>query len=152
MKFAIFVFMKQVQISKKYYLTDSGQLFNIKTGAEFIPCISRHGYRKIKIARKTRLIHQLVMENFGPPKPGKNYQIDHINRDKLDNRIENLRWVTPRENCNNRISSNPIGERSIDFPNAKAYSQYKNKKHIEKIGLDARRKYAREQYHRTKHK
>ena len=143
--------MKQVQISKKYYLTDSGQLFNIKTGVEFIPCTNRDGYRKIKINRKTRLIHQLVMEHFGPPKPDKNYQIDHINRDKLDNRIENLRWVTCRENCNNRTSSNPIGERSIDFPNAKAYSQYKNEKHIKKIGLEARRKYAREQYHRTKH-
>lgn len=142
--------MKQIKISEKYYLTDSGQLFNISTGKEFIPCINNFGYRKLKIAGKTRLLHQLVMECFGPPKPSEKHQIDHINRDKLDNRIDNLRWVTPRENCNNRRTSNPIGERSIDFPNEKEYQRYYNKKHIEKIGLEARRKYAREQYHRTK--
>lgn len=142
--------MIKIKISKKYYLTESGKLFNIKTGAEFIPCINKCGYRKIKINQKTRMIHQLVMEHFGPPKPGPEYQIDHINRNKLDNRIENLRWVTAKENCNNRNSNNPIGERIIDFPDEKSYRRYHNKKHIEKIGIEARRKYAREQYHRTK--
>lgn len=142
--------MKQIKISKKYYLTNSGQLFNIVTGEEFIPCTSNCGYRKIKINQKDMFVHQLVMENFGPPRPGPEYQIDHINRIKTDNRIENLRWVTHRENCNNRTSSNPIGERAIDFPDKKDYTRYCNKKHIEKIGLDARRKYAREQYHRLK--
>jgi len=142
--------MRKIKISKKYYLTDSGQLFNIKTGIEFIPCISRDGYRKIKIAGKTRLIHQLVMQYFGPQKPDEKYQIDHINRNKLDNRIENLRWVTSRENCNNRVTSNPIGERSIDFQTQREYTRYKNQKRIKKIGIDARRKYAREQYHKSK--
>lgn len=144
--------MNKIKISEKYYLTDSGQFFNIATNDEFIPCINKCGYRKIKINKKTRLVHQLVMEYFGPPKPGPKYQIDHINRNKLDNRIENLRWVTASENCCNRNTSNQIGERSIDFDTRQDYIRHKNKKHIEKIGLEARRKYAREQYHRLKHK
>ena len=45
------------------------------------------------------------MELFGPPKPGPEYQIDHINRISDDNRIENLRWVTAKENMNNRNCS-----------------------------------------------
>jgi hypothetical protein len=35
--------------------------------------------------------------------PLEGLDIDHINRDKKDNRISNLRLATRRENCNNTI-------------------------------------------------
>ena len=54
---------------------------------------------------KNHRIHKLVMEAFGPPCPGVygnrrgNYQIDHCDDDKLNNRSDNLQWLLHADNC-----------------------------------------------------
>lgn len=107
--------MRQVQICKKYLLTENGNLINIKTGKIHIPRIDIYGYYFISLKDGRHRIHQLVMKYFGPPKPGDEYEIDHYNRDKLDNSIGNLRWVTHKENIYNRDMTLPEGERRCDI-------------------------------------
>jgi hypothetical protein len=60
----------------------------------------RNGYATGTVAGKSMRLHRFVMmEN------DLSIVIDHINRDRLDNRRENLRRLTAVENANNRIDN-----------------------------------------------
>ena len=74
---------------------------------EMKPYTTYKGYLRLRLCKngkgKQFQIHRLVAEAFIPNPENKPY-IDHINTDRTDNRVENLRWVTNKENCNNPIS------------------------------------------------
>lgn len=53
--------------------------------------------------RKHVKTHRLVAEAFIPNPDNKPF-IDHINRDRQDNRVENLQWVTKSENMRNPLT------------------------------------------------
>lgn len=63
----------------------------------------------VKGKQRTAYIHRLVAEAFIPNPDNKPY-IDHINTDKTDFSIDNLRWVTQKENANNPITKKKTNE------------------------------------------
>jgi hypothetical protein len=63
--------------------------------------ITGNGYLRVDIVRKKILIHHLVAYAFLGPRP-KGLQIDHIDRNKLNNKADNLRYCTRFENIKNR--------------------------------------------------
>ena len=59
------------------------------------------GYHQIKIDGKNFRIHRILYEKYHNIKIPDNLVIDHINRIKTDNRIENLRIVSRNQNGQN---------------------------------------------------
>jgi hypothetical protein len=49
-------------------------------------------------------VHRIVLEAFHGPPPRTGLQCCHINGDPSDNRVENLRWGTARENVRDRVA------------------------------------------------
>lgn len=60
------------------------------------------GYRYVRGVGGTFLVHRAAALAFLPPRDGAEC-VDHIDGDKANNCIENLRWATMAENQANRI-------------------------------------------------
>lgn len=87
------------------YIDENGNVFR-KTKNGLVLCstnISKKGYRRIGINNKLYQLHRFVWEAFYGSIP-ENMQIDHINTDRLDNRICNLRCVNAKENMRNLLT------------------------------------------------
>lgn len=71
-------------------------------------CVDKDGYIKVRLCpnpqlRKSYFVHRLVALAFIDNElqlP----EIDHLNTIKDDNRAENLRWCTHKENINNKLT------------------------------------------------
>lgn len=71
------------------------------------------GYPYVRLYKngkaRTTYIHRLMAIAF-IPNPYNKPEVDHINTNTQDNRIENLRWVTHKENANNILTRQHCNE------------------------------------------
>lgn len=71
-----------------------------------VGAVSPRGYLVTSAFGRQRFVHRIVYEmHFGIIPPG--MQIDHVDGDKLNNRIENLRLATASQNCANKRIGRP---------------------------------------------
>lgn len=63
----------------------------------------RDGYRRINVDGRHAVVARIVYEVFVGPIPG-GMEIDHVNTVRDDNRVENLRVVTHRDNLLNPLT------------------------------------------------
>lgn len=62
-----------------------------------------YGYLVVGIDFLVKRVNRIVAETF-IPNPECKREVDHINTVRTDNRVENLRWATRKENRNNPLS------------------------------------------------
>lgn len=67
------------------------------------PCDNGCGYLRVCLSKnredKTCRVHRLVAETF-IPNPDNLPQVNHIDENKKNNRVDNLEWKSPKDNCN----------------------------------------------------
>lgn len=85
-----------------YQISNMGRIWSIKSNNYLSPWKNNSGYRVINIQaangkRKGELIHRLVALAF-VENPDKKPEVNHIDRNKENNRMDNLEWVTKSEN------------------------------------------------------
>jgi len=112
---------------ENYEVHPSGYVRNASLLTLINPTISDGGYKKVNLnSDNCLLLHRLILLTFKgvPPdfdgtvteffekdstnKRKTKYTVDHIDRDRLNNNIENLRWATMKKQAENRESKTTV--------------------------------------------
>ena len=90
------------------YINKCGDVYSSSTGEKLVWNLS-HKYYYVHVGGKDRLVHRVVAETF-IPNPDNLPEVDHIDGDKSNNCVENLRWVTRSQNMKYAFESGVLNE------------------------------------------
>jgi len=115
-----------------YAVDENGSVWSYRKNDWLRSSLNGTGYHKVHLWKnrkmKTHLVHRLVVQTF-LENYSNDLDVDHINGDKLNNHISNLRMVTHQQNHFNRTK-------------AKGYYWHKHsKKWMAKITVNYKDKY-----------
>lgn len=104
---------KTMELYPKYQVSTEGKIRNAETHRIYAQWLGKDGYLRMEMwldgKRKGMLVHRMValcyLEN-----PLNLPEVNHKNKIKSDNRVENLEWVTRQENMDHRNADPKIQE------------------------------------------
>ncbi len=85
----------------KYQVSNEGCVVNTFLRKIINHSYNKKGYATVSLSSKTFLVARLVATEF-IPNPDNKAQVDHIDNDKTNNNVLNLRWCTNDENQRNK--------------------------------------------------
>lgn len=99
-----------------YGVTSCGKIWSYKRKKFLVPIPHKDGYLRVNLCKdgkcKTFLVHRLVAEAYIPNSDNLP-QVDHIDENKNHNYINNLQWITNRDN-NRKSKNKPILQYDLD--------------------------------------
>ena len=107
-----------------YIVFKTGKVYSKKSGIFLKPSNDRGGYKKVRLSQNGKQfnvkLHRLVALVF-LTNPDNKSEVDHINRQRDDNRVENLKWVSSSENKLNRCvpKHNKLKQKNISIGSKK---------------------------------
>lgn len=102
----------KVKRNPQYMVSKDGQIINTKT-KKILKGSIRNGYIRINIQEKWESLHRLIWESFNDTLLEKEQIIDHIDGNRLNNKLSNLRLVTQSENVLNGHINGHNGDVSV---------------------------------------
>ncbi len=94
---------------ENYAISNYARVLNIRRQRFLKPWLSKIGYLQVSLNSTKFYIHRLIAKAFINKDCNEaNKFVDHIDRNRLNNSIINLRWVNMSENASNRTKKTNI--------------------------------------------
>lgn len=109
---------KKIEDFENYEVSANGEVRSLnyaRSGESGLlkPQMSSNGYLVVGLSKNnkhcTKTVHRMVAQAF-IPNPCRLRDVDHINGDRTDNRVENLRWCSHKDNTNYNICRHRMSE------------------------------------------
>ena len=92
-----------------YKISNYGRVYSVKNNSIINGYITKKGYHRVNLYKNGKshsyAIHRLVALHF-IPNPGQKNEVNHINGNKSNNKVENIEWVTTLENTHHAWKNN----------------------------------------------
>ena len=89
---------KTLFLNNNYEVSNLGRLRNKRTKVIAKGTITKNGYVNVSVDNQNYRLHRLILQTWCPNEDYEELTVDHINGNRSDNRLENLRWATQEEN------------------------------------------------------
>lgn len=107
---------RQIKDYPHLFVSSEGRVWTTTYNRFLRPHLTNRGYLRVCLAKNRRRklvhLHRLVAEAFIPNPKGLT-DVDHINGNKLDNRVDNLQWITRGDNIRKAGDARWKGAKSI---------------------------------------